>query len=150
MHSVEIAEILSLFSQKFRESNSFTKEITKQLICRIFFSVRENYCDAAATQIFHEIFANNRMVSRNFRKSSREPNCTISFFMLIYPLLKDTFWISIFNQCCQKVFTEFRAKSSKISEISASFQPNFGLFRALFSKKFRNFAPASDFYSIFT
>ena len=35
MHSVETAEILShTFSQKFRESNGFTKEITKTVSCR--------------------------------------------------------------------------------------------------------------------
>ena len=34
---------LTLFWQKFRESNVFTKEITKELISRNFFSVRENF-----------------------------------------------------------------------------------------------------------
>ena len=34
---------LTLFSQKFRESNGFTKEITKELNWRNFFSVRENF-----------------------------------------------------------------------------------------------------------
>ena len=34
---------LTLLSQKFRESNSFPKEITKQLIWQFFFSVRENF-----------------------------------------------------------------------------------------------------------
>ena len=39
-HSVENSEILShTFSQKFRESNGLTKEITKELIWRNFFSV---------------------------------------------------------------------------------------------------------------
>jgi len=44
LYSVEIAEILSHpFSQKFRESNDFTKEITKYLVNlpKNFFSERE-------------------------------------------------------------------------------------------------------------
>ena len=65
----------------------------------------------------------------------------------VFKKFLEDLWICF--QCCQKVFTEFRAKSSKISEILASFYPNFGLFRALFSQNFIIFAPASQFYCIF-
>jgi len=34
---------LTLFSQKFRQNNDFTKEITKWLVWQNFFSVRENF-----------------------------------------------------------------------------------------------------------
>ena len=34
---------LTFFWQKFRETNGFTKEITKELISRNIFSVRENF-----------------------------------------------------------------------------------------------------------
>ena len=43
---MEITEILSriaLYWQKFRESNSFTKEVTKELISRNIFSVKDNF-----------------------------------------------------------------------------------------------------------
>ena len=43
-HSVEITEIsLTLSWQKIREINGFTKEVTKELIWRNIFSVRENF-----------------------------------------------------------------------------------------------------------
>ena len=54
-----------------------------------------------------------------------------------------------FFQCCQKVFMEFRAKCSRISEFSATFQPNFGRFRALFATIFLIFALPFCFYCIF-
>ena len=34
---------LALFRQKFRESNNFTREVTKELISRNIFSVKENF-----------------------------------------------------------------------------------------------------------
>ena len=50
---------LTHFLQKFRESNVFTKEITKELISRNFFSVRENFsfflnCALTHWQTFRE------------------------------------------------------------------------------------------------
>ena len=51
---MEIAEILSrsltLFSQKIRESNGFTKEITRVNMTK-FFSVRENF------SFFHNVWS---------------------------------------------------------------------------------------------
>ena len=45
---------VTLFRQKFRESNVFTKEVTKELISRNIFSLRQFFVFAIC---FHEIFA---------------------------------------------------------------------------------------------
>ena len=44
---------LTLFWQKFRETNIFTKEVTKELISRNIFSVRENFL------FFHTVHCGN-------------------------------------------------------------------------------------------
>ena len=57
IQSVDITEILSRFWQKFRESNVFTKEVSKKLISRKKMSVRENF------SFFHTVV---RKIAENF------------------------------------------------------------------------------------
>ena len=53
------------------------------------------------------------------------------------------------DQCCQKYFSKFRAFGYKVSEISATFGPNFGRFRAFLAQNFKIFALPFHFYCIF-
>ena len=92
---------LTLFWQKFRETNVFTKEITKQLIWRNYFSVRVNFWFSFSHSVncavekwktlSHENISSNQfffvtLLSRNFcQKSVRGEITTIS-----------TLWMNVF------------------------------------------------------
>ena len=57
-YSVEIMEILSRkFWQKFRESNDFTKDVTKQLIWQKKISVRVNLLISHTVYRLHRMFS---------------------------------------------------------------------------------------------
>ena len=80
VHSVEIAKILShTFLQKFRESNGFSKEITRQLLWRIFLLARENFL------FFHNVSAlcicgKVEFTLTNFQQKLREINLFRTLF----------------------------------------------------------------------
>ena len=59
---------LTLFCQKFRESNSFTREVTKELISRNIFSVRENF------SCFHTVLQSSVLHCRKTRNSLSPKN----------------------------------------------------------------------------
>ena len=65
-NSVEIMEIPSqAFSQKFRESNIFTNQVTKELISQNIFSVRENF------SFFHTVPQHTVWKLRKFTPTSK-------------------------------------------------------------------------------
>ena len=107
---MEIAEIL--FWQQFRETNGFTKYVTKELISRNIFSVRENFWNFHSVVqqwrilLSHKIFRENNektqissskseLISRKFFKqmfAHLEAQLVLTFFRIFF----------FFLGCCSK------------------------------------------------
>ena len=89
---------LTLFQQKFRESNGFTKQITKELIWRNIFSVRPNFSFFhTVKRLFLIFFVKSVTKVRNENDFFRETIFNFALAFFCENSVKTTFFSSIWR-----------------------------------------------------